>query len=77
MAEQDASTHCEAYRSAEPGHTTDSMLMALPTEIRYKIYCEVFGTQLYPLLLSGRRQVSSIFGRSEPTLNISLFRVNR
>lgn len=77
MAGQDTADHSEADPGSEKSRTPELTLMELPIEIRHKIYSEVFRTQPYPLLLSGRRQVSSIFGRSEPTLDIGLFRVNR
>lgn len=51
--------------------------MALPTEVRHRIYHELFCKRQQPLLLSRRKQASQLFGRSDPVFQTSLFRVSK
>lgn len=52
-------------------------LIALPTEVRHRIYQELFCNCQQPLLLSRRRNSSQLFARADPVFHTGLFRVNK
>lgn len=63
---------------SRPSHTpSNASLTDLPTEVRQRIYQDLFCTRQQPVLLSRRRNSSQLFARPDPVFHTGLFRVNK